>query len=210
MIEYSALIIDDDIWMQRILSKTLQSYGFRKTYLASNGYEGVNLAIEHLPDIIILDILMPELSGHQTLKLLKTIKVTKDIPVLMVSALSDTENLGKAVKIGVNGFISKPFTRTTVYDKLVSIFGIERLEKISRGEPIEKLTASDEELDLSALLNVRQSEIKSETSTSQEEQAQSEAVPPALQEKVSESYQETDEQKSIEAIKKLILKTKKQ
>lgn len=210
MIEYSALIIDDDIWMQRILSKTLQSYGFRKTYLASNGYEGVNLAIEHLPDIIILDILMPELSGHQTLKLLKTIKVTKDIPVLMVSALSDTENLGKAVKIGVSGFISKPFTRTTVYDKLVSIFGIERLEKISRGEPIEKLTPSDEELDLSTLLNVHQSETKTEKLASEEEQAQSEAVPPALQEKVSESYQETDEQKSIEAIKKLILKTKKQ
>lgn len=210
MIEYSALIIDDDIWMQRILSKTLQSYGFRKTYLASNGYEGINLAIEHLPDIIILDILMPELSGHQTLKLLKTIKVTKDIPVLMVSALSDTENLGKAVKIGVNGFISKPFTRTTVYDKLVSIFGIERLEKISRGEPIEKLTPSDEELDLSTLLNVHQSETKTEKPASEEEQAQLEAVPPALQEKVSESYQETDEQKSIEAIKKLILKTKKQ
>lgn len=210
MIEYSALIIDDDIWMQRILSKTLQSYGFRKTYLASNGFEGVNLAIEHMPDLIILDILMPELSGHQTLKLLKTIKVTKDIPVLMISALSDTENLGKAVRIGVNGFISKPFTRTTVYDKLVSIFGIERLEKISRGELIEKLTPPNEELDLSALLNVRQAETESEPPTSEEDQAQSEIVSTALQEKVSESYQETDEQKSIEAIKKLILKTKKQ
>lgn len=209
MIEYSALIIDDDIWMQRILSKTLQSYGFRKTYMASNGYEGVNLAIEHLPDIIILDILMPELTGHQTLKLLKTIKVTKNIPVLMVSALSDTENLGKAVKIGVNGYISKPFTRTTVYDKLVSIFGIERLEKIARGEPIEKLIPSDEELDLAALLNARRIEPKSESVSSEEEQS-SEAIPPGMQEKVSESYQETDEQKSIEAIKKLLLKTKKQ
>lgn len=63
MVEYCALIIDDDIWMQRILSKTLQSYGFRKTLLASDGYEGVNLAIEHIPDVIILDILMPDLSG---------------------------------------------------------------------------------------------------------------------------------------------------
>lgn len=208
MIEYSALIIDDDIWMQRILSKTLQSYGFRKTYLASNGFEGVNLAIEHLPDIIILDILMPELSGHQTLKMLKTIKITQEIPVLMVSALSDTENLGKAVKIGVDGFITKPFTRTTVYDKLVNIFGIERMEKISRGEPIEKLTLSDEDLDLSSLLKTQKINESVETPATAEGEGK-EQIPPPIQEKISESYQETDEQKNIDAIKKLILKTKK-
>lgn len=144
MVEYCALIIDDDIWMQRILSKTLQSYGFRKTLLASDGYEGVNLAIEHIPDVIILDILMPDLSGHQTLKLLRTIKKTKHIPVLMVSALSDTENLGKAIKLGVNGFISKPFTRTTVFDKLVSIFGPDRMERISAGLPIDRSYLEEE------------------------------------------------------------------
>ena len=92
MASYSALIIDDDVWMQRILSKTLQSYGFRTTYLASNGYEGIGLAVEHQPTLIIVDILMPELTGHMTLKVLKHIKLTKSIPVVVVSALSDVEN----------------------------------------------------------------------------------------------------------------------
>ena len=69
MVEYSVLIIDDDIWMQRILSKTLSSYGFKKTYLASNGFEGVAKAVEFRPHLIILDILMPELTGHLTLKI---------------------------------------------------------------------------------------------------------------------------------------------
>jgi two-component system, OmpR family, alkaline phosphatase synthesis response regulator PhoP len=136
MVEYSVLIIDDDIWMQRILSKTLQSYGFKNVLMSSNGFEGIALAVEHRPALIILDILMPELSGHLTLKILKHIKFTKDIPVLMVSALSDIENLGLAVKSGTAGFISKPFTRATVYDKLVSIYGKEELELIMRGEPI--------------------------------------------------------------------------
>ncbi len=199
MVEYSALVIDDDIWMQRILSKTLQSYGFRKIYLASNGYEGVALAVEHLPDIIILDILMPDLSGHQTLALLKTIRMTKNIPVLMVSALSDTENLGKAVKLGVNGFISKPFTRTTVYDKLVSIFGIDRMEKISAGLPIEPLHPAEEELVLP------QFESKEETEEPQKEET---SVPQAQAEKAAESYLRSDQQSNIEAIKKLIMKTK--
>ncbi|MCX7879883.1 MAG: response regulator [Ignavibacteria bacterium] len=201
MVEYCALIIDDDIWMQRILSKTLQSYGFRKTILASNGYEGISLAIEHLPDIIVLDILMPDLSGHQTLKLLRSINLTKNIPVLMVSALSDTENLGKAVKMGVNGYISKPFTRTTVYEKLLNIFGQDRMEKIAAGEPIET-TISDHELNLKNLIARAEEEDISQPKVS-ESQASS------LSEKVSSSYREEDEEKNIEVIKKLLLKTKK-
>ncbi|MCX7909402.1 MAG: response regulator [Ignavibacteria bacterium] len=202
MVEYCALIIDDDVWMQRILSKTLQSYGFRKTLLASDGYEGVSLAIEHLPDIIVLDILMPDLSGHQTLKLLRSIKITKNIPVLMVSALSDAENLGKAIKTGVNGFISKPFTRTTVFEKLVNIFGQERMERISAGLPIEK-PYQEEDLEIPTL---------SKQTTSYDdtpEPTETEIPPGVTPERISKSYKEEDEQKSIEAIKKLLLKTKK-
>lgn len=201
MVEYSALVIDDDIWMQRILSKTLQSYGFNKVYLASNGYEGINLAIEHLPEIIILDILMPDLSGHQTLKLLKSIKRTKTIPVLVVSALSDTENLGRAVKLGVNGFITKPFTRTTIFEKLVGIFGIDRMEKIAAGLPIESLTSKDEELEIPTL--------GSEFQDKADEEETRESIPTAQAEKAAESYRQSDERTSIDAIKKLLLKTKK-
>ncbi len=202
MAEYSALIIDDDVWMQRILSKTLQSYGFSKTYLASNGYEGINLAVEHLPEIIVLDILMPDLSGHQTLKLLKSIKRTKSIPVLIISALSDTENLGRAVKLGVNGFITKPFTRTTIFEKLVGIFGIDRMEKIAAGLPIESLTPLDEELEIPTL----KSEQEAKETTEEES---SETIPAAQAEKAAESYREADERTNIDAIKKLLLKTKK-
>lgn len=202
MAEYSALIIDDDVWMQRILSKTLQSYGFGKTYLASNGYEGINLAVEHLPEIIVLDILMPDLSGHQTLKLLKSIKRTKSIPVLIISALSDTENLGRAVKLGVNGFITKPFTRTTIFEKLVGIFGADRMEKIAAGLPIESLTPQDEEFGIPTSKSEQEGK---ETP----EQEGGETIPAAQAEKAAESYREADEQTNIDAIKKLLLKTKK-
>lgn len=201
MAEYSALIIDDDVWMQRILSKTLQSYGFTKTYLASNGYEGINLAIEHLPEIIILDIIMPDLSGHQTLKLLKSIKRTKNIPVIVISALSDTENLGRAVKLGVSGFITKPFTRTTIFEKLVGIFGIDRMEKIAAGLPIESLISKDEELEIPTL--------KGESQDETDEEETRESIPTAQAEKAAESYRQSDERTSIDAIKKLLLKTKK-
>ncbi|MFA6571639.1 MAG: response regulator [Bacteroidota bacterium] len=125
------LIIDDDVWIQKMLSKILESFGF--TVLpASNGYEGISLAVEHQPLCVILDILMPELNGHQTLKILKIIKSTQQIPVLMLSAMSDSENLGLAVKSGIAGFISKPFNRNSVFDKLMNLFGKEALEAIGK------------------------------------------------------------------------------
>ncbi len=212
MSDYSALIIDDDIWMQRILSKTLQSYGFRKTYLAPNGFEGIGLAVEHVPTMIVLDILMPELTGHLTLKVLKSIKITKNIPVVMVSALSDVENLGMAVKAGIAGFISKPFTRSTVYEKLIDVFGQEKLEMIYKGVPIDidqlyaDISVLGEETDLTSSFE-RTEPITPPPALIVEPETTSK---PASQtpDLILKHYQD-EEKKSIESIKKLLLKNKK-
>ncbi len=209
MNDNSVLIIDDDVWMQRILSKTLESYGFTKTYMASNGFEGIALAVEYKPSLIILDILMPELSGHLTLKILKNIRITSRIPVLMVSALSDTENLGLAVKSGTAGFISKPFTRATVYDKLLAIFGKEKLESIQRGE----FTGAG---DLSGEPEPKSSfDEKSGPGTAKAASFDNVTKPPKVasgikttKDNLMKHYQE-DEKRSIESIKKLLLKPKK-
>ncbi len=202
MITYSVLIIDDDVWMQRILSKTLATYGFKKAFLASNGFEGIALAVENKPHLIILDILMPELTGHLTLKILKTIKATRDIPVLMVSALSDIENLGLAVKSGTAGFISKPFTRATIYDKLHDIYGKEKLELIARGEEIdeEDIRVYEENIDIDdgPFTNREKKEEKSED--------KSKSI--ISQNQLLHHYQD-DEKRSIESIKKLLLKTRR-
>ncbi|MGE5479408.1 MAG: response regulator [Chloroflexota bacterium] len=207
MIDYSALIIDDDIWMQRILSKTMQSYGFRTIHLASNGFDGVALAVERSPHIIILDILMPELSGHLTIRLLKAIKMTRDIPVLMISALSDVENLGLAVKSGTAGFISKPFTRATVLEKLTDIYGKEKLDLISRGEPID---IHDSFPDYSfdhrdePLLSTPPTAAYHRREPENEESAFPRAA--AVADAVTRRYQD-EEKRSIESIKKLLLRT---
>lgn len=203
--EYSVLIIDDDIWMQRILSKTLQSYGFKRTYLASNGFDGIALCVEHAPSLIILDIMMPELSGHLTMKIIKTIKHTKHIPVIMVSALSDTENLGLAVKSGTAGFISKPFTRATIFDKLVSIFGREKLEMIAKGEVEDFITDDDYHPTENELLPEFDIHNSNEEPTDNANANQQSTVPIA---ELKKQYKE-DEQRSIESIKKLLLKSKK-
>ncbi len=215
MTDYSVLIIDDDIWMQRILSKTLSSYGFKISYLASNGYAGIGLAVEHLPTLIVLDILMPELSGHQTLKIVKNIKSTKQIPVIMVSALSDVENLGLAVKSGTAGFISKPFTRATVFDKLIDIFGQEKLEMIGKGIPIDpdELYVSEnviakKQRDLLSHATAPREPEETGNALSAAEQDNTKPVPTVQSEVILKHYQD-DEKKSIESIKKLLLRNRK-
>ncbi|MFA5512552.1 MAG: response regulator [Candidatus Kapaibacterium sp.] len=207
MAEYSVLIIDDDVWMQRILSKTMQSYGFKVTYLASNGFDGIALSVEHQPTMIIVDIMMPELSGHQILKILKKIKQTQNIPLLVISAMSDVENLGLAVKGGTAGFVSKPFTRATIYDKLLDIFGKDKLAMIARGEKIES-----EEYNQSSQKN------KSDTldmlisdspilKNIDEQTPAIETKPNPQQDKILQHYQD-DEKRSIESIRKMLLKKK--
>ncbi len=210
MQEYSVLIIDDDIWMQRILSKTLQNYGFVKSYLASNGFDGIALSVEHQPSLIVLDIMMPELSGLITLKILKHIKLTRDIPVIIVSALSDVENLGKAVKSGTAGFISKPFTRATVYDKLIDVFGKRKLDKIAKGEPIDDMNMFDEQYE-----DLAEKEILDDTSESYKEGINLETSESEEQTRekgdnqgLLKTYKE-DEKRSIESIKKMLLKNRK-
>jgi CheY-like chemotaxis protein len=221
--EYSVVVADDDIWMQRVLSKTLQSYGFKKVFLASNGIEVISKSVEYRPDLIVLDILMPEMSGHLALQVLKAIHLTKDIPVVMVSALSDVENLGKAVKGGTAGFISKPFTRTTVYEKLVDIYGKEKLEMIIKGIPISDADlgyykesgfrpkdpfADPDDDEIDSLSTITDDDSDSEDLWSDvDTEAEGDSDKKVSKSRLSSHYQE-DERTSIESIKEMLLKGK--
>lgn len=208
MTEYSTIILDDDVWMQRILSKTMQSYGFKTIHLATNGFDAIALAVEHLPSIIIVDILMPELSGHTVIKILKRIKLTQNIPILVISAMSDVENLGLAVKSGIAGFVSKPFTRATIYDKLIDVFGKDKLSMIARGEQISsqpsvaKIPESKSDEQSFDLLISESPFINNITDSNPMEKKA-----PPKQEQLLQHYQE-DEKRSIESIRKMLLKKK--
>ncbi|MGI6369228.1 MAG: response regulator [Ignavibacteria bacterium] len=137
MRNYSVLIIEDDIWFRRVLSKIMEEQGFSIRYQAVTGYEGIALAVEHAPDLILLDILMPELDGEQTLRLLKQIQSVRNIPVIIVSACLDPELVTELIQLGAAEIIGKPFTLATVQSKLEKVFGSENLLKIKQGEEID-------------------------------------------------------------------------
>jgi len=101
------LIIDDEtaniIALTNILSTEYD------VFAAKNGADAIALAIEHVPDIVLLDVLMPEMDGYEVIAELKSIEKTKDIPVIFITGLNNAEAEKKGLALGASDYMSKPF-----------------------------------------------------------------------------------------------------
>ena len=86
--------------------------------MATTGTEGLRLAINHKPDLILLDLMLPKLDGFEVCRLLRGIDVTKQIPVIVVSTLGDRQSQETAFQMGCTDYISKPIDRTELLEKI--------------------------------------------------------------------------------------------
>ena len=103
--ENTILIIDDEVQIRRLLEITLQSNGFN-TLEAVNGKEGLNLAASHQPELIILDLGLPDIKGHDILIRLREWYTN---PIIILSVQSDEADIVKALDNGANDYLVKPF-----------------------------------------------------------------------------------------------------
>jgi signal transduction histidine kinase/DNA-binding response OmpR family regulator len=108
------LVVDNEAHIRRFLRHELTNRGYH-VLEASGGREAIELARENHPNMITLDVLMPDLSGFDVTAVLKNDPDTKDIPILIVSV---TEDKGKAYQLGANDYVTKPFTIETLVDKI--------------------------------------------------------------------------------------------
>ena len=102
------LIIEDDESNRRILEMTLQGLGC-EVLTAVNGEDGYKKALKEKPALILMDIMMPKMSGIDTLKKMRKSKDLKNTPVLVVSAKAAKEDAANALAVGATEFITKPF-----------------------------------------------------------------------------------------------------
>lgn len=100
------LIIEDDPFVQRFY-KRLFDLGSYASTIAGSGQEGLEMAFESVPDLILLDVMMPGMNGLEVLEKLKKDARTKEIPVVMLTVLSDTETVKKAALLGASGYLVK-------------------------------------------------------------------------------------------------------
>jgi len=127
----TVLLVDDEKELQFILSAHLKASGFG-VLTAGNGYEGVALARRHQPDVIVMDVAMPEMDGITATRKLKSDPRTRGIPVIMLTARSRTEDLVLGLEVGAQEYVSKPFDTVEL---LARVRTVHRLSLIHISEP---------------------------------------------------------------------------
>ncbi len=139
------LIVDDDEDVLLIVQTILDNAGYTAV-VARNGRDGVEKAMEARPDLILLDVMMPELSGWEVCTTLKSAPETRQIPIAMLTVKSEIRDLITGMQVGADDYITKPFTRK----KLLST--VRRLLDEKRQSPPAYLTTENEEVRFKNLL----------------------------------------------------------
>jgi len=115
------LTIEDDKFLRELIKRKLQEVGFEATS-ASNGEEGLALVKEEKPDLILLDLIMPDMDGFMTLKELQKDHLLASIPVIILSNLGQQDDIDKAKQLGAVDFLVKVhFTPNEIIDKINKI-----------------------------------------------------------------------------------------
>ena len=100
------LIVEDEEALRKVLQEKIQDSGF-EAFTAKDGDEAWNMAKSKNPDIILLDLILPKRNGFEVLGMLKQDPELKDIPVIVLSNLSEDENLKKALAMGAEDYLVK-------------------------------------------------------------------------------------------------------
>lgn len=106
--ESSVLLIEDDLVLAQNTRELLELSGYR-TFLAHEGKSGLKKAYKELPDIIISDIMMPELDGYEVYRALQQNRNTRNIPFVFLSAKADPADVRRGMNLGADDYITKPF-----------------------------------------------------------------------------------------------------
>lgn len=113
--EKRILIADDDPVILRLIQVNLELEGY-EVITANNGEEAVAQARAEIPDLVILDIMMPRLDGYQACEQLKASDDTRDIPVIFLSAKAQQGDIEKGRSFGVAAYLTKPFDPTELLE----------------------------------------------------------------------------------------------
>jgi two-component system sensor histidine kinase/response regulator len=108
--EYTVLIVDD-VDANVLLLKLLISKAGYKTLSAYNGRDALDIIMKDNPDLVLLDIMMPIMDGHEVAKKLKETPGKEELPIIFLSALNSTEDIVQGFKLGAADYVSKPFNK---------------------------------------------------------------------------------------------------
>ena len=123
----TVLIVDDNPQNVELLQAFLESLPV-KIVTAVDGLDALRKVEEHNPDLILLDIMMPQMSGFQVCRRIKADAKTRDIQVLMVTALNELGDIEQANEVGTDDFVSKPVNKIELLTRVKSLLRVRHLK----------------------------------------------------------------------------------
>jgi len=127
------LLVDDDVTLRELLADSLEREGFA-TLQAGNGEEGVAAALTGKPDLILSDVVMPEMNGWELCQTLRTLPSTKAIPFLFLSSLDQAPEKLLGIRLGADDYLTKPFHLADLLDRVRQLVGrVDQREKVLQG-----------------------------------------------------------------------------
>jgi CheY-like chemotaxis protein len=118
--KFSILMVDDVPLNLKVVSKMLTPFNFR-IRMAGGGRESLEMIMQEKPDILLLDIMMPEIDGFEVLSRIKGNALYSDIRVIILSALNANQDIVRAYELGASDFITKPI----LMDKLINSLDVQ-------------------------------------------------------------------------------------
>jgi len=123
------LVVDDEPRMIQFIRMNLELEGYR-VIQASNGLEALDKVREELPDLVIMDVMMPDLDGFETLRLLRE---TSDVPVIMLTVKADEDDVVRGLRLGADDYVTKPFSPRELSSRVQAL-----LRRAELPAPVEK------------------------------------------------------------------------
>ena len=145
--EYKILIVDD-VMSNVLLLKVLLTNEKFAIATANNGQQALEQVEKEHPDLVLLDVMMPDLSGFEVAQRLKSNPDTADIPIIFLTALNSTTDIVKGVQVGANDFISKPFNKEELIIRVTHQISLVAAKRIilKKTEELQRTIAGRDKL----------------------------------------------------------------
>jgi len=111
------LVVDDDLSIRKTIGRRLEREGYR-VVTAGSGEEGLRVATEKLPDLVLLDVMMPKMKGRDVCARLKADPKTAHIPVIFLTALGLADHIRAGMALGAEDYIVKPFEAAELKERI--------------------------------------------------------------------------------------------